>query len=266
MKEHEDQDYKESQLEACECDGKLDHDQSCSCPPLHPCPEKIPTPRFRSPNSPLPPAELDELQECIEVANHLLRSLSNERNPNNQRQLQLHLLDLRDILIRVKVYCQEKQIEEVGTLVTAGKNFIKLNTVGKRVFILFNKIDSLQYEECNTEKKHQQELIHLNRQLKRELVLHFGEFVSGEPELVNLFFGIPIHLMLFQFVGCQVEVMVEDKSEAISGQLLNADENFLHLLNKEEMEQIPFAKACLIRCLFNRDRDFILLGNQKFCG
>jgi hypothetical protein len=224
----------------CECNEKhpsCSHDQNC--------PEKIPTPRYRSPNSPLPQNQLDQLQKCIETANELLRSLGKERNTENQRQLQLHFLELNGILVRVKVKGQEKH-EEVGSLITAGKNFITLNTVGKRVLIPFVKIDSLQYEGKDHDKKHHQDLIHLNRQIKRELVLHFGEVVSRNPELVNLFFGIPLHLMLVQYKERMVNLKVEEKSDLVSGKLVEVEENSLHISRNDETVQIPLDKISLI--------------------
>jgi hypothetical protein len=224
----------------CECNEKP------SCSPFQSCPEKIPTPRYRSPNSPLPQAQLDELQKCIETANDLLRSLGNERDPENQRQLQLHFLELHGILVRVKVKGPEKKHEEVGSLMTAGKNFIVLNTVGKRVMIPFVKIDSLQYEGKGQDKKHHQELIHLNRQIKRELVLHFGEFVSRHPELVNLFFGIPLHLMLVQYKDRMVNLKVEEQSDVVSGKLVEVEENSLQILKNDQTVQIPLEKICLL--------------------
>jgi hypothetical protein len=226
----------------CECKEQ----ENSSCPPFQSCPEKIPTPRYRSPNSPLPHAQLDALQKCIESANDLLRSLGNERDPENQRQLQLHFLELHGGLVRVRVKCLEKQYEEVGSLMTAGKNFIMLNTVGKRVLIPFLKIVSLQYEGKDQDKKHHQDLIHLNRQIKRELVLHFGEFVSRNPELVNLFFGIPLHLMLVQYKDRMVNLKVEDKSDVVSGKIVEVEENFLQILKNDETVQIPIEKICLL--------------------
>jgi hypothetical protein len=226
----------------CECNEN--HNPTGS--PFQSCQEKIPTPRYRSPNSPLPPAQLDELQKCIETANDLLRSLGTERDPENQRQLQLHFLELHEILVRVKVKGFEKRYEEVGSLMTAGKNFIELNTVGKRVLIPFVKIDSIQYEGKGNDKKHHQELIHLNRQIKRELVLHFGEFVSRHPELVNLFFGIPLHLMLVQYKERMVNLKVEEQSDVVSGKLVEMEENFLQIFKNDESVQIPLEKICLV--------------------
>jgi hypothetical protein len=226
----------------CGCNEK----QNPSCSPFQSCPEKIPTPRYRSPNSPLPQAQLDELQKCIETTNDLLRSLGNERNPENQRQLQLHFLELHGILVRVKVKGLERKHEEVGSLINAGKNFIELNTVGKRVLIPFVKIDSLQYEGKDLDKKHHQDLMHLNRQIKRELVLHFGEFVSRHPDLVNLFFGIPLHLMLVQYKERMVNLKVEEQNDVVTVKLVEVEENSIQIVKNDETVQIPLEKICLI--------------------
>ncbi|MGE5481514.1 MAG: hypothetical protein ACM3VX_01220 [Bacteroidota bacterium] len=60
-----------------------------------PCPPQIPTPRFSSPNSPLPPEELEQLKACLERVNDLLRTLGNPPDPWNKEALRLHLRRLR---------------------------------------------------------------------------------------------------------------------------------------------------------------------------
>lgn len=87
------------------------------------CKKQIRTRRFTSPNSAFSPDELDQLQECIEKANHLLRSLANESDPTNTRQLQLHFLGLRGVRVKVKILCDielpeddEDEIELFGNL------------------------------------------------------------------------------------------------------------------------------------------------------
>lgn len=230
-------------LEICECQvSSFDSSfKQRDC-----CPELIATPRFPSPNSPLPQEELDELQECIEIANQLLRSLGNRPNPNNLRQLQLHLLDLRKFLVRIKVNGLEDGMDLVGELVTAGRDFVLLNTVGKRTFIPFSRIQSLQYENMETNDIEPQELINANRQFKRELVLHFGEVVSGNPKLVNLFFGIPLHFMLSEWIGCKVRVYIENQGEKVKGELFGADENSIQIFREKEMKQIQVQQICFI--------------------
>ena len=97
---------------------------SCTCemqPPVNPrnlfgspfdCRKQIKTRRFASANSPLTPEELDELQECIEAINDLLRSLGSRRDPNNTRQLQLHFLSLRGASVKAEIICGIEQLDD----------------------------------------------------------------------------------------------------------------------------------------------------------
>ena len=90
----------------------------CACemrPPVDPmnlfgspfdCRKQIKTRRFASANSPLTQEELDELRECIEAINDLLRSLGSRSNPNNTRQLQLHFLRLRGAIVKAEIICE----------------------------------------------------------------------------------------------------------------------------------------------------------------
>lgn len=241
MKNHNHEVCSACHLEVCQCMV------SCCDSPYEVedcCPEQIPTRKFASPNSRLPQEELDELQECIEIANQLLRSLGNRPNPNNLRQLQLHLLDLREFLVRINVYCHEDDI--VGKLVTAGRDFVLLNTVGKSTFIPFSRINGIRYDKKEMNDIEHQELINSNRQFKRELVLHFGEVVSRSPELVNLFFGLPLHLMLTELIGCKVRVHVENPEESIKGNLFGVDENSIQIVRDKEMKQIQIQQICFI--------------------
>ena len=96
----------------------------CTCemqPPVNPmnlfgspfdCRKQIKTRRFASSNSPLTPEELDELQECIEAINDLLRSLGSRSDPNNTRQLQLHFLSLTGAHVKAEIICGIEQLDE----------------------------------------------------------------------------------------------------------------------------------------------------------
>ena len=196
---------------------------SCKCNPdltcLHvdlfgspfDCKKQIPTPRFSSSNSPLPPKALDRLQRCIEEANDLLRSLGSESDPDNRRQLQLHFLSIRGADVILKVICEEQEIEEneqetkrsiiekKGKIFTAGRDFIQINQVGSSVFVLYDQLISVARDECEHVKHQEQELIDVDRKVRRELAFNFGDFVSKNPELVNLFFGIPLFKQLKEF-------------------------------------------------------------------
>ena len=214
------------------------------------CQPTIPTPRYNSPSSSLPLRELNALQACIEEINDTLRTIGNPRNPNDpeqqqrQRQLQQHFRALRFSLVKVIVDCHDEEIEILGILEDAGANFIKLNTLGERKLILFNRICLLKHENNDAETfEHQQELINIDICLRREITLHFGEIVGRSPELINIFFGIPLYLFLLPIIGCKIRVKT-DGEEIISGILCEVDENQFRLELMEEPEQADVLDPC----------------------
>lgn len=206
------------------------------------CPPAIPTPRYNSPSSSLPLRELNALQACIEEINDTLRTIGNPRDPQDpeqqqrQRQLQQHFRALRFSLVKVIVTCDDEEMEILGILEDAGSNFIKLNTLGDKKLILFNRICLLKHENNDAETfEHQQELLNIDMSLRREVTLHFGEIVGRSPELINIFFGIPLYLFLLPVIGCKIRVKTD--GENISGILCEVDENQFRIEWIEEPEQ-----------------------------
>jgi hypothetical protein len=258
---------------------------SCKCNPdltcLHvdlfgspfDCKKQIPTPRFSSPNSPLPPKALDRLQRNIEEANDLLRSLGSESDPANRRQLQLHFLSIRGADVSLKIICEEQEKEEheqeskehilnlkmdknsktkrsilqkKGKIFTAGRDFIQINQVGASVFVLYDRLIYVARDECEHVKQPEQELIDVDRKVRRELAFNFGDFVSKKPELVNLFFGIPLYKQLKEFLGGDVKVKIFD--EEIVGTLVKVDEGVIQVLKRNDNKiEINLNEICFIK-------------------
>ncbi|TRZ39954.1 hypothetical protein CEQ21_03150 [Niallia circulans] len=207
------------------------------------CPSTIPTPRYNSPNSSLPIHQLNRLQACIEEINDTLRTIGNPRDPENpeepqrQRQLQQHFRALRGSLVKVVVTCHDEKVTLLGILEDAGANFILLNTLSEKKLLLFERICLLKHENNDAETfDHEQELLHIDKCLRREITFHFGEIVGRSPELINIFFGIPLHLYMLPFIGCKIEVKT-DEEVLISGILCEVDENQFRLEVNEEAEE-----------------------------
>ncbi|MGM9945224.1 MAG: hypothetical protein ACI33M_09800 [Lysinibacillus sp.] len=259
----------------------------CSCemqPPVNPmnlfgspfdCRKQIKTRRFASSNSPLTPEELDELKECIEAINDLLRSLGSRSDPNNTRQLQLHFLSLRGASVKAEIICGIEQLEEdeaeialdvdefdtindmdkrkcinvlkkKGRLATAGRDFIRINQVGSAVFILYSNLISIARDKCAPDE-HEPEFICANQATRRELTFNFGEFVSKNKDLVNLFFGIPLYVQLKQFLGKDVKGKTDE--QCFCGTLVKVDEGNIRILNKMGEEDISIDEICFIEVL-----------------
>ncbi|MBM7607629.1 hypothetical protein JOD29_000873 [Lysinibacillus composti] len=241
------------------------------------CEEQIRTRRFASPNSALSPQELDELQECIEKANDILRSLVAENDPTNKRQLQLHFLKLRGASVEVKILCTRMEQEEeeenemddlfaenededldliipphkkiikvCGKVATAGRDFIQFNGVGSAYLVLYNQLLSVASDKTSKSKQPQRDFIDANQETRRKLAFNFGEFVANNPDAKNIFFGIPLSLQLNQFIGKEVCVETTDDGSS-EGLLVRVDEELIEIEKKcGDKIEIDFDKMCFI--------------------
>ncbi|MFD1735423.1 hypothetical protein ACFSCX_02500 [Bacillus salitolerans] len=225
-----------------------DEDESLFCSPFT-CPERIPQPEFPSPNSSLPPEELEELNECIEKANRLLLALGLERDEENLRAFQDSLRGLRKQCISVTVACQEEKqpLKRTGTIVDAGVNFLILQTdVGNLLLIPFENIVQIKHLDNQIPMIEDQELLDINQCLRRAITLHFSEIVPKSPFLLNLFFGIELSLFLESYIGCLLYVKEKDEENEIEGTLLLTDKGKLELSVEGEKRGIDFDEVCTI--------------------
>ena len=257
----------------------------CACkmrPPVDPmnlfgspfdCRKQIKTRRYVSANSPLTQEELDELQACIEAINDLLRSLGSKSNPNNTRQLQLHFLSLRGAIVEAEIICGMEQgaegavetavngvdtvgnvnqrtcievLRKKGKLATAGRDFVQINQVGSAVFILYSHLISIARDDCASDEQ-EPEFICANQTTRRELTFNFGEYVSKNPDYVNLFFGNRLYVQLKKFLGKDVKGKTGE--QCFGGTLVQVDEGTIRILNKKGEKDINLDKICFIEVL-----------------
>lgn len=241
----------------CEMDSQKKN-SNCYEESGHNCPKKIKTPLYASPNSGLSEEQLNELQHCIEEANDLLRTLGARSNPENTRQLQLHLLKLQGLPVSVKIQfnfegLRERTIKKIlenetidstleikGVLGISGRDFIQLDTKSGCIFIFYERLASVTRSEEDHE--HKQEMH--SQKINKELVFNFGKYVSTKPDLINLYFGIPLHMLLQDYIGENVEVKTD--KEKVSGTLATIDENTVQIkiANKNRVKKIPLQAIC----------------------
>ncbi|MFZ5828079.1 MAG: hypothetical protein ACOY94_27560 [Bacillota bacterium] len=230
-----------------------------------PCPEQIPTPRFSSPTSDLPEAELRELELCIEAVNQLLRAVGNPRDRQNREELRRHFRQLLGITVRVTVECRGAEPEPgqpeppaeppkgedvvivLGGLKDVGRNFIQVDTVGPQTYIPFDRICLVERTDTGPVLPVQQPaLLDIDPQLRRNVILRFGETVSCSPELINIFFGLPLHLRLVSFIGCPA--VVQAAGRLVEGTLCAAEERFVQIqVAENRVRQINLADICFVR-------------------
>ncbi|WP_089608075.1 hypothetical protein [Bacillus cereus] len=193
------------------------------CPPLSTCFPDAP-PVFPSPNSSLPQEELNQLQECIEEANNLLHIISNPRDPENTRALQLFLLTLRGLKVQAIIACDTTQEKQIGTLTNAGKDFIELTNQKKgKILIPYLQICLLK-RDCNQNPIPQPLPFNFTPPIRQNLILHFGKTVAANPLLINTFFGISLALYLQGFIGKKITIRLQNEENLIQGVLISVQE------------------------------------------
>lgn len=232
------------------------------------CQRRIRTRKFASPNSPLDQNELDNLQACIEGANDLLRSLGSRSDEENTRQLQLHFIEMRGEIVSANIICECERVrfdaEESsnilendntmtktfcldGKIATAGRDFLQINQNGSAVFVLYKNLLSIKMKDCIEEFDLEPEFIDAGKNLRRELAFNFGEFVSKNPNFINLFFGIPLFYMLTQY--CGKDSIVFTTQGMVKGTLSGIDMDHVKLLNNKGEINIDFDEICYLKVL-----------------
>jgi hypothetical protein len=220
-------------------------DDDLFCSPFK-CPERIPQPKFPSPNSSFSKKNLKELTECIEEANQLLLTLALERNQENLRFLQQSLRNLKGEPVIIKIECNEKVETVKGTVLDAGLDFIILDKKVTISLIPFERIIAMKHKNDMVRLKREQELLNIDTCLRRAITFQFGEIVAKSPFLINLFFGLPLNLFLESFVNCFVYVKTDTEEVEIDGTLLEVKKNSIEVKVDEEKRGIDFDEICFI--------------------
>ena len=113
---------------------------------------------------------------------------------------------------------------------------------------MYERLISLSRENYEVSGHLEQEFIDADRATRREMVLNFGEFVSKRPELVNLFFGISLHIQLLNYLGEDIKVNTGDNN-TINGILIEADEGEIRVENRNGTTDINMNEIFFIEVL-----------------
>ncbi|KGR78910.1 hypothetical protein [Ureibacillus manganicus] len=133
-----------------------------------------------------------------------------------------------------------------GKLATAGRDFVQINPVGSALFILYSRLHSITRHECDEEER-DPKFINSDQETRRELAFNFGEYVSKNSDIENLFFGIPLYKALNKYVGKEVKILTID--EFFSGTLIDVNEGRIHIQNKKTKSEIDIASICYLKVL-----------------
>ncbi len=143
--------------------------------------------RYTSPASSLPLHELKMLQEYIHGVN--LQNLG-AKLPNYKHQMiLLKFLKMKKNQV-VEVYSRngDEVIHTIGKVNTVGRNFVMLKTLFTRIWIPYAAIHSAKspFGVPDVSSVHQHNVI--DAELRKKLLLNFGEVVSGREELRQQFY------------------------------------------------------------------------------
>lgn len=183
------------------------------CIPEACCPERFPSPKLPSPTDCLPPNELEKVLEEIEAANELLLdvALDSDRPINETYQ------KVFDGLTGLRVEITNGIGETVeGKVTLSGLDFVSLEEEETTWFYPYSQIETIKPYGRFAEPFPDPELSLIDPCFRRDLTFHFGDVVSSSPELLQLFFRIPldVYLLLFKEKHIQVK-MNELTSEGI---------------------------------------------------
>lgn len=77
------------------------------------------------------------------------------------------------------------------------------------------------------------------------MVLNFGDFVSKNPELVNLFFGLSLHMHLKHYLGKDIKVKTNDH-RMMEGTLVKVESEKVKVKNKDKSKEISWNEICFL--------------------
>ncbi|WP_062049316.1 hypothetical protein [Bacillus sp. JCM 19034] len=199
------------------------------CIPEECCQERIPTPKFPSPNTCLSPEELEDLERRIEEANELLLSLALSRRDVEEaadveeERLREAFEGLKGQFIKVELAKQEEGRKKLvqGVVCLVGRDFVLLEDERFLKVFRLEDVCSIKHDEVRKEE-HEQEVT-FDPCLRRAITLDFGATVGQSPELIQLFFGLDLKTFLCFHLGKQVYIVMKRNLIRASFIDINAD-------------------------------------------
>ncbi len=194
------------------------------------CPERADSPELPSPESCLPPEKREEVDKKIAEANRLLLDLALDDNRSVQETYQRAF----DGLIGLEVEIINPLDETLsGVVVMAAFDFILLRRDDYKIIVPYEQIESVKSSGCYAELVPEANLLNIGPRLRRKLTFQFGKVVGSSPELIQLFFKIPLAVYLLLFEEQTIKVRVG--RSLIEGVLVDVNKESIVLeLNKEK--------------------------------
>lgn len=194
------------------------------------CPERADSPELPSPESCLPPEKREEVDKKIAEANRLLLDLA----LGNNRSIQETYQRAFDGLIGLEVEIVNPLDETIsGVVMMAAFDFILLSRDDYKIIVPYEQIESVKASGCYAELVPGANLLNINPHLRRKLTFQFGKIVGSSPELIQLFFKIPLAVYLLLFEDQTIKARVG--RSLIEGVLVDVNKESIVLeMNKEK--------------------------------
>lgn len=136
------------------------------------------------------------------------------------------------------VYENKKNVLLTGTIEDAGINFLLLNRDDKITIIPFERILSIHCDHKESISNSQTKLSAYND--RQGIVQHFGTIVAKSPFLINRFFGLPLHIYLNSYVGCDVRIKVGSLHSIVTGSIIEALSHTVELRNQHKSFRVDY--------------------------
>lgn len=202
----------------------------------------VPRPRCPEPQA--------QLRAGIEAANDLLRRLGAPA-PQELGLLRLPLQRLVGRPVQVAVAWPHGSLTLAGPVRTAGRDFLELAVDGGSVLVPYRSLCAVSTTHQGTPTPgpgHQQAAVDLPPEFRRRLILRFGEVVSADRRLMDLFFGVPLRVRLKDLLGQAAAVATtRQETEPVVRGVLEAVEPELRLCADGQEKRVRFEEICFVR-------------------
>jgi hypothetical protein len=197
---------------------------------------------YTSPASSLPLHELKMLQEYIHGVN--LQNLGAKLPHYKQQMILLKFFKMKKNQL-VEVYSRngEEVIHTIGKVNTVGRNFVMLKTLFTRIWIPYAAIHSAKspFGIPDVPNVHQHNVIDV--ELRRKLLVNFGEVVSGKEELRQQFYEELLETNLKSWKRTNLTIYAD---KILKGQVNEVLSGKISLKNAPQKE-IPIIKINYIK-------------------
>ncbi|WP_052737714.1 hypothetical protein [Bacillus sp. SA1-12] len=208
---------------------------------------------FTSPTSSKSTEETRLLMEYIDRANMFNISEKDEKRGKNLK-LRKFFKSKRNQQVEIYFKCGSKSLYKEGKVSTIGRDFVMITNLKDRTWIPYSVIESanIPYGIPNYSNTHQHFLFDNN--LRKKLVLQFGETVSKRDILKQQFFEETLQTNLQTWKETWVAVYLDEKTKRIGKISYSTNQQLtLHAFKEDEhvnLEEIKYIETIRFLSLF----------------